>query len=59
VADVEIGHRSVIACHLANIAVRLGRYVRWDAEQEKIIGDAEAQKLVVSHYRKPWALPQS
>ena len=59
VADVEIGHKSILACHLANIGVRLGRYVRWDAKQEKIIGDAEAQKLVVSHYRKPWVLPQS
>jgi predicted dehydrogenase len=57
VADVEIGHKSVIACHLANIAVRLQRYVHWDADKEKITGDPEGQKLVKSHYRKPWVLP--
>jgi predicted dehydrogenase len=58
VADVEIGHKSAIACHLANIAVRLRRYVRWDAGRERIIGDKRGQKLVVSHYRKPWTLPK-
>ena len=58
VADVEIGHNSILACHLANIGVRLGRYIRWDARQEKVIGDTEAQNLVVSHYRKPWVLPK-
>lgn len=56
-ADVEAGHRSVIACHLGNIAVRLRRYVRWDAAKEKVIGDAEAQALVGRAYRKPWSLP--
>jgi predicted dehydrogenase len=56
-ADVEAGHKSVIACHLGNIAVRLRRYVRWDAAKEKVIGDAEAQALVGRAYRKPWSLP--
>ena len=45
-SDVEIGHNSMIACHLANIAFRTGRRVQWDAAREQIIGDAEAQKLV-------------
>jgi len=54
---VEISHKSVIACHLANIAVRLQRYVHWDADKEKITGDPQGQKLVKSHYRKPWVLP--
>jgi hypothetical protein len=57
-AEVEIGHKSVIACHLGNIAVRLRRYVRWDAEKEQVIGDPEAQALVGREYRKPWVLPK-
>jgi predicted dehydrogenase len=56
-SDVDIGHDSMIACHLGNIAYRLGRYVKWDVEKEKTIGDSEAQKLVSKEYRKPWKLP--
>ncbi len=56
-ADVEIGHNSMIACHLGNIAYRLGRHVKWDVEGEKMIGDEEAQKYVSKPYRSPWKLP--
>jgi predicted dehydrogenase len=53
-ADVEDGHRTATACHLANISLRLGRKVRWDAEKEEIIGDSEASAHLVRPYRKPW-----
>jgi predicted dehydrogenase len=56
-SDVEIGHNSMIACHLANIAFRTGRRVTWDAAREQVVGDAEAQKLVTRAYRGPWTLP--
>ena len=56
VSDVEIGHDSMIACHLANIAFRVGRKVTWDAEGEQIVDDPEAQKLVSKPYRAPWTL---
>ena len=56
-SDVEIGHNSMIACHLANIAFRTGRRVQWDAAREQIVGDAEAQKLIHKAYRAPWTLP--
>jgi predicted dehydrogenase len=55
-SDVEIGHNSMIACHLGNIAYRIGRRVAWDVAGEKIIGDAEAQALVTRPYRAPWSL---
>jgi predicted dehydrogenase len=58
IADVEIGHKSVIACHLGNIAVRLGRYIRWDAAKEQVLNDPEGQALVGRVYRKPWTLPK-
>ena len=55
IADVEEGHQVSTACHLANISLRLGgRKIRWDAEKEEIIGDAEASKHLVRPYRKPW-----
>ena len=56
-ADGEVGHRSITTPHLANIAVRLRRSVRWDPAAEKIVGDPEGQALVGREYRKPWALP--
>ncbi len=57
-SDVEIGHNSMIACHLANIAQRLGRLVHWDIEREEIVGDPEAQGYVSRAYRAPWSLPK-
>jgi predicted dehydrogenase len=53
-ADVESGHRVATACHLANISLRLGRKIQWDALKEEIIGDAEASAMLVRPYRKPW-----
>ncbi len=57
IADVEVGHESVSVCHLANIAYRTGRIVKWDPAKEQVIGDLEANKLVSRAYRAPWKLP--
>ncbi len=54
VSDVEYAHQVATACHLANISLRLGRKVRWDAETETIPGDAEANAMLTRPYRKPW-----
>jgi predicted dehydrogenase len=54
-ADVEDGHRTAVACHLANISLRLGgRSVKWDAEREDVVGDREASGQLARPYRKPW-----
>ena len=55
-ADVEIGHRTATLCHLANIAIRTGRKIRWDPNKEEIIGGAEAAKWLSRPYRAPWTL---
>lgn len=54
VSDVEDGHRVATACHLANIALRTGRKLNWDAVKETIVGDREAAQMLVRPYRKPW-----
>jgi predicted dehydrogenase len=54
VSDLEGAHRVATVCHLANIALRLGRRLRWDAEREEIVGDAEASRWLVRPYREPW-----
>jgi len=55
-ADVEEGHLTAAMCHLGNIATRLGRSLRWDAEKEECVGDAEANGRLHYAYRKPWTL---
>jgi myo-inositol 2-dehydrogenase / D-chiro-inositol 1-dehydrogenase len=46
ITDVEAGHRSVTACHLGNIACRLGRKLTWDPIAERFVGDAEADAML-------------
>ena len=54
IAGVEDGHRVAVACHLANLSLRLGRKLKWNADTEQIEGDPEANALLVRPYRKPW-----
>jgi hypothetical protein len=42
--------------HLANIALRMGRKIHWDAVAEQITGDEEANRLVNIPMRAPWHL---
>ena len=41
-------------CHLANLSLRLGRKLRWDATREDVLDDAEASALLTRLYRAPW-----
>jgi predicted dehydrogenase len=54
VSDLEGGHKTATSCHLANISMKVGRTLRWNAEREEIVGDAEAAKLLTKVYRAPW-----
>ncbi len=54
IADVEDGHRTAVACHLANISLRVGRKLKWDADREVILDDREASAMLERPYRKPW-----
>jgi predicted dehydrogenase len=56
-ADVEVGHHSAVLCHMANIAMRVGRRLKFDAEQERFIDDAEANTYLMKRYRKGFELP--
>ena len=55
-APVEVAHRSISPSHLGNIAIRLGRPVRWDPVRERILDDPEATRLLARPYREPWQL---
>ena len=55
-SPAETAHRSITACHCANIAFRLGRKVNWDPVKEEFVGDADANRLRTRAYRQPWYL---
>ncbi len=57
VADVEIGHRSVTLCHLANIVRAAGRPLKWDPQQERFVGDEEANAYLERPRRQGFELP--
>jgi predicted dehydrogenase len=54
ISDLESGHRIATACHLANISLRTGRKIHWNADNESIVNDREASRMLTRPYRKPW-----
>src|SRR2546422_7930954 len=56
VSDVEIAHYSTATTHLANISFQMGRTIRWDSQQEQIVDDVEAAKLLRRNNRAPWVV---
>ena len=56
VAPIEVAVRSDTLCQLSNIAMRLGRKVKWDPEKEDFVGDAEASRWLTRPMRSPWHL---
>jgi hypothetical protein len=57
VADIEQGCISTTACILANMSLKLGRSLTWDAKAGRIVGDEEANRLLQRPYRAPWIHP--
>lgn len=56
VADVEIGHRSITVCHLANITRELQRPLRWDPAKESFVDDPQANALLTRDRRNGFEL---
>jgi hypothetical protein len=54
--DIEIAHRTVATCHLANIAFWLGRALRFDPVKEEFVGDEAANRWIDRPRRAPWTL---
>ncbi|MCA9260173.1 MAG: Gfo/Idh/MocA family oxidoreductase [Planctomycetales bacterium] len=52
ISDVYSHHRTMTTCHLANIALRLGRTIQWDPANEDIVGDDEARTFLSRAPRK-------
>jgi hypothetical protein len=55
-APAEVAHRSITPAHLGNIAMRLGRKVRWDPDGERFVNDAEADRYLSRAHRGTWSV---
>jgi predicted dehydrogenase len=58
VADIEEGYISSSCCILANLSLKLGRTLTWDAAKGRVAGDEEANALLRRPYRKGWTHPE-
>ncbi|MEZ4700046.1 MAG: Gfo/Idh/MocA family oxidoreductase [Rhodothermales bacterium] len=56
VAPIETAHRSITIAHLGNIAMKLGRDLKWDPKAERFPDDREANTHLSRPYRAPWKL---
>ncbi len=55
-APVEVGYHTATMCHMANIAMRLGRKLNWDPQKEMFVNDDEANRMMQPSMRAPWTL---
>ena len=55
-SHAERSHRVATIYHLANVAFRCGRSLKFDPDTEQVVGDEEANRLVNQPMRAPWRL---
>jgi len=55
-ANADRSQRVATIYHLANVAFRCGRPLKFDPDTEQIIGDEEANRVVNQPMRAPWRL---
>ena len=56
ISDVYTHHQALTTCHLANIAMRLGRPLNWDAKSNTITGDPDANAWQSREQRKGYEI---
>ncbi len=56
ISDPWTHHRSVSACHLANIAMRLGRELQYDPIKEDFVGDDKASGMLRREQRAKYSI---
>jgi len=56
ICPIEVAVRSDTICHLGDIAMRLGRRLRWDPVKEEFVNDAQANAMAMRAMRSPWHL---
>jgi predicted dehydrogenase len=56
VSPVEQGHAASTLGNVADIALRLGRKLTWDPEQDRFVDDDEANNMLSRAARSPWTI---
>jgi myo-inositol 2-dehydrogenase / D-chiro-inositol 1-dehydrogenase len=56
---VDIGHRVSSVCHLANIAIKVGRKLKWDPAMQQFVNDSSANAMLSRPLRSPWKFPEA
>ncbi len=56
VSPVEAGHAASTLGNVSDIALRLGRRLKWDPTQDRFVGDAEANAMLTQADRSPWTI---
>ncbi len=54
--NAEAACNAHIACHAANIALHLGRQVKYDLDKREFINDEQANRLRSEALREPWRI---
>jgi predicted dehydrogenase len=52
--NARVSHRSATLLNLSNIAIRLGRKLKYDPVRQEFAGDEQANRLVDQPMRAPW-----
>ncbi len=55
-SPIEEGHKSVLMCHLGNIAQEMGRSLEIDPVNGRIVNDSDAMKMWSRDYEPGWEL---
>jgi len=55
-SDIDSAVQSDFISHLGDIAIRMGRKIKWDPAKETIVGDEMAARKQARAMREPWRL---
>lgn len=56
VSPVEAGHAASTLGNVSDIALRLGRKLKWDPTQDRFVADDEANSMLARAARSPWTI---
>lgn len=56
VSPIEEGHAATTLGNVTDIALRLGRKLKWDPTQDQFSGDEQANQMLFRTERSPWTM---